>query len=293
MAIEKGDTIICSSKEDLAREIETLSRMLRDYSCRGCSLDIEEGRSDRLVAVIRLCRDLPLEEWQKLATTPEFEQWLALPVSGEAYPHLVHLQERLESLSFQSEHDPLTELHNRRAFERILKLELQRATRQGNYLSLAVLDLDNFKKVNDTYGHPCGDEVLVALAETLVKNKRTYDLAARLGGEEFALILPGAGPTKAKDMVQRVLEIFGDTDIYCSGRDTPLHVTFSAGVATTRARTPIKPSELMTLADKALYMAKEQGKNTVVGQRAPRELELPKATMVRSEEKQFLFTGSK
>lgn len=291
MATDKGDTLLGSNTNDLAREIESLSRMLRDYSCRTCSGDLNEQQQERLVAVIRICRDLPLEEWRKLADSPEFEQWLALPMNGESYPHLLHLQERLENLSFQSEHDPLTELHNRRAFERILKLELQRATRQGNYLSLAVLDLDNFKKVNDTYGHPCGDEVLVSLAEILVKNKRTYDLAARLGGEEFALILPGAGPSKAKDMVNRLLGVFNATPINCTGFDTPLYCSFSAGVATTRSRVPIKPSELMTLADKALYKAKELGKNRVVGQRAPSELELPKATMVRSEEKQFLFTG--
>lgn len=290
MATDKGDIIHCSNTEELAREIETLSRMLRDYSCRTCSTELQDAE-ERLVAVIRLCRDLPLDEWRKLTGNPEFEQWLALPVRGEAYPHLLHLQERLENLSFQSEHDPLTELHNRRAFERILKLELQRSTRQGHYLSLAVIDLDNFKKVNDTYGHPCGDEVLVSLAEVLIKNKRTYDLAARLGGEEFALILPGAGPSKAKEMVNRVLGVFNKAPISCTGFDMPLYCTFSAGVATTRSKTPIKPAELMSLADKALYQAKEQGKNTVVGQRAPRELELPKATMVRSEEKQFLFTG--
>lgn len=291
MATQKGDPQFCGSKERLAREIETLSRMLRDYGCRSCATDLENDNHEPLVAVIRLCKDLPLEEWRKLSQSPDFEQWLALPVNGESYPHLVHLQERLENLSFQSEHDPLTELHNRRAFERILKLELQRATRQGNYLSLAVLDLDNFKKINDTYGHPCGDEVLVALAETMVQNKRTYDLAARLGGEEFALILPGAGPSKAKDMVSRLLQVFGETGITCTGQDTPIQATFSAGVAATRAKVPIRSTELMSLADKALYMAKEQGKNTVVVQRAPKELEMPKTTMVRSEEKQFLFTG--
>jgi len=291
MATQNSNPQFCSSKEHLTREIETLSRMLRDYGCRNCATDLQDVKNEPLVAVIRLCKDLPLEEWRKLSQSPDFEQWLALPVNGESYPHLLHLQERLENLSFQSEHDPLTELHNRRAFERILKLELQRATRQGSYLSLAVLDLDNFKKINDTYGHPCGDEVLVALAETLVQNKRTYDLAARLGGEEFALILPGAGPSKAKDMLTRLLQIFGETAIDCTGLDTPITVTFSAGVASTRTKTPIKPNELMTLADKALYMAKEQGKNTVVAQRAPKELEVPKATMVRSEEKQFLFTG--
>lgn len=291
MDTQKGNPQFCGNKERLAREIETLSRMLRDYGCRNCATDQENDNHEPLVAVIRLCKDLPLEEWRKLSQSPDFEQWLALPVNGESYPHLLHLQERLENLSFQSEHDPLTELHNRRAFERILKLELQRATRQGHYLSLAVLDLDNFKKINDTYGHPCGDEVLVALAETLVQNKRTYDLAARLGGEEFALVLPGAGPSKAKDMISRLLQTFGETAITCTGLDTPIHATFSAGVAATRAKVPIRSTELMNLADKALYMAKEQGKNTVVVQRAPKELEMPKTTMVRSEEKQFLFTG--
>lgn len=293
MVKDKGEHVVHGDKERLIQEMESLGRLLRDFSCRDCATDLEEGGNPRVVAITRLCRDLPLEEWQKLTANPEFEQWLALPLNGEAYPHLLHLQQRLENLSYQSEHDPLTELHNRRAFERILKLELQRATRQGSYLSLAVLDLDDFKSINDTYGHPCGDEVLVALAETLIRNKRTYDLAARLGGEEFALILPGAGPSKAKEMVQRILKVFGALPILCSGCDSAINVTFSAGVAATRAKVPIKATELMTLADKALYLAKEQGKNTVTVQRAPKELELPQTTMVRSEEKQFLFTGSK
>ncbi len=293
MVTDKSEDRFCGSREVLAREMETLGRLLRDYSCRNCADATEDGDCSRLVAIVRLCRDLPLEEWRTLTRSPEFEQWLALPINGELYPHLVHIQQRLENLSFQSEHDPLTELHNRRGFERILKLELQRAFRQSNYLSLAILDLDNFKKVNDTYGHPCGDEVLVALAQTLVANKRTYDLAARLGGEEFALVLPGAGPTKAKDMVERILTVFHETPITCTGFDTPLHLSFSAGVATTRSKVRIKPSELMALADKALYQAKEQGKNSVVVQRAPKDLEMPQTTMVRAEEKQFLFTGSK
>ena len=203
----KADDRLISNREALAREVETLGRMLRDFGCRDC-LDDGEGSNRRIVAVARLCHDLPLDEWQKLTQSPEFEQWLALPVNADIYPHLIHLQERLESLSYQSEHDPLTELHNRRAFERILRQELQRAQREKAYLSLAIIDVDNFKKVNDTYGHPCGDEVLVALSDILVKNKRTYDLAARLGGEEFAMVLPGAGPNKSQSMLERLVAYF-------------------------------------------------------------------------------------
>ncbi len=293
MPYNTDETRICPSHEALAREMEALGRLLRDFGCRECLDDEDTNPGRRVVAIARLCRDLPLEEWQKLALTPEFEQWLALPINAEAYPHLLHIQERLESLSFQSEHDPLTELHNRRAFERALKLELQRAERGSVYLSLAIIDMDHFKQVNDRYGHPCGDEVLVALADTLIKNKRTYDLAARLGGEEFALILPGAGPNKAQSMLERLLAVFRETPIRCSGVDEPLHLTFSAGVACTRHKVHIKTGEFMRVADKALYLAKEKGRNNVTVLRAPREAELPKATMVRAEEKQFLFTGSK
>ncbi len=293
MPKNEADNRICSSQEDLAREMETLGRLLRDFGCRECLDEEDENPGRQVVAIARLCRDLPLEEWQKLAKSPEFSQWLALPVNAETYPHLLHLQERLESLSYQSEHDPLTELYNRRPFERALKLELQRAERGSTYLSLAIIDMDNFKQVNDTYGHPCGDEVLVTLANTMIRNKRTYDLAARLGGEEFALLLPGAGPNKAQSMLERMLAVFRETPIRCTGVDEPLHLTFSVGVACTRHKVRIKAGEFMRVADKALYLAKEKGRNNVTVLRAPREAELPKATMVRAEEKQFLFTGSK
>lgn len=289
MAKETPDELFRASREQLAREMETLGRLLRDYDRSPSS-----GSDDApVVAITRFCRDLSLEEWNKLSENPEFKEWIALPVNSAAYPHLLQLQERMESLSFQSEHDPLTELRNRRGFESTLKLELQRAMRQGQYLSLAILDLDDFKKINDTYGHPCGDEVLVTLADTMIKNKRTYDLASRLGGEEFALILPGAGPSKAEDMVTRLLETFRHIPISCTGVDRAVTATFSAGIASTRTKVRIKPAELMSLADKALYVAKQRGKNNVHAVRAPKELELPRSTMVRSEEKQFLFTGSK
>lgn len=276
--------------ENLGRELEALSRLIRDFSVRDCvALDPNSG--DRVVALARLCRDLPVEEWQALSQQPDFKQWLAFPLNAAAYPYLVQLQERLDNLAYQSDHDAMTGVYNRRAFERLLDQEMQRVQREAGHLSLAILDVDNFKKVNDTYGHPCGDEVLIALARAVVTSKRTYDIAARLGGEEFSIILPGIGPQKAASILERMLKLFRAKTFRCA--DTNFNVTFSAGVASTNGSRKTRTTELLAIADKALYQAKAEGKNRVNVQRMPSELEVLRTTMVHADEKKFLFSGMK
>lgn len=290
MLRKKDNKKLPQCPDSLAHELESLGRMIRDYGCKDCA-DLSEEENSRLMAVARVCSDLPLTEWQSLVSNPEYEQWIAFPLSAELYPYLVKIQEKLDKLSYQSDHDALTGLHNRRAFERVLSLEHNRAHRQGGRMSLAVLDIDHFKSVNDTYGHACGDTVIKGLADLLATSKRTYDLAARIGGEEFALVLPGVGANRARTMVSRILKLFRGKTFYCD--DEEFTATFSAGVASIKGVVKTSSSELFDMADKALYEAKEQGRNQVVARRTKDELEMPKRTMVRSEEKQFLFSGTK
>lgn len=278
---------ISQSRDKLLKELESLDRLIRHHG--QFETGTRRGYQERVVALARLCRDLPLDEWEGLLKDAGLKQWMAFPINGEAFPFLAHLQDRLEELSYQTEHDPLTGLLNRRAFDHLLGVELSRANREGYHLTLAILDVDNFKRINDTHGHPCGDEVLTALARTLRENKRSYDVAARIGGEEFAVILPSAGPNRSQAMLERVLSAFRGIRFEC-GKGEDFNVSFSAGMAHCKGKVRTRAKDFVALADKALYMAKEQGKNRIVLTHVPDERLTPKATMVKSEEKRFLFS---
>jgi len=156
--------------------------------------------------------------------------------------------------------DELTGLANRRSFRESLDTELQRAERFGNGLALIVADLDDFKDVNDLFGHQAGDEVLRAFSEVLQGRIRGIDLAARLGGEEFAILLPETDAPGAEGLAENLrVEVAG---LAVQVGAAQVHTTASFGVAAfPEARTA---DELMTAADLALYSAKRQGKNRVV-----------------------------
>ena len=156
--------------------------------------------------------------------------------------------------------DPLTGLANRRELERSLGLELDRSERFGEPFSVAVLDIDDFKVVNDTYGHPAGDAVLVELARRLRAITRDVDLVARSGGEELTVLLPRADRDTAATAAVRIRRVVASQPI--AAADELIRVTVSVGVATH----PIHGSTAATLlaaADEALYRAKAAGKNRV------------------------------
>ncbi len=279
--------------KQLEKELELLGKLLLERKSEGNGIDPcpdTHGHNCGLVAIARLVEGLTVQDWQRIAKHPSIERWLAFPVDSETYPFLNELQDRLDQLVFQSEHDPLSGLYNRRAFDRHFELELNRCIREHRHLSLALIDLDDFKAVNDTYGHPCGDVVLKEMAHVITAKKRTYDIASRIGGEEFALVLPAVGPLKAKTLIEeRLLKTFRKTPQKCAGQDD-FFVTFSAGIASTRGTQGCTPDALFSLADEALYQAKNMGKNRVISLRIKEECELTNA-MVRSDEKQFLFSG--
>ena len=267
--------------EEISRLREALQSKAR-YSVDSCR--------DGLI-IVRLFEGLTLSEWEEIMSDGQFLHWLALPASGDPTPHLARIQRTLEELAHQTRHDPLTGLGNRRAFEKHLKMELERAFRSGSTLSLAILDLDNFKTINDTRGHPCGDQVLKAVSGALLGHKRMYDLAARIGGEEFALVLPGSGLVQAESSLERLLEQIRERNVVCDGQADPVRVTCSAGLACTKGRIQLSVERFMDLADKALYEAKARGKDQIAKAPIPDLLETPQATLVHAQEKQFLFTG--
>lgn len=171
--------------------------------------------------------------------------------------YALKLGETLAELRRLATHDALTGLHNRREFDRRLVEEVARARRFGRPLSLVLLDLDYFKAINDTHGHPAGDEVLKAVARRLAGGSRKTDRLARHGGEEFALLLVETNVEAALTQARRLLSIIADTPVALPEGMT-LAVTASAGVA------ELAPDgdelSLVRAADEALYRAKASGR---------------------------------
>ncbi len=172
-----------------------------------------------------------------------------------------HLKESNHLLRQLSQTDPLTELHNRRHMMKTLETEFDRSQRTNNPFSLLMIDLDHFKKVNDTYGHQQGDTVLKATSKEIQQQLRQYDSAARFGGEEFALLLPETSLDEALIVAERLRLSIGNIKFSDSFSD--LKVTASFGVATIPHNNINSIEDLIRLADDALYTAKRTGRNRV------------------------------
>ena len=166
-----------------------------------------------------------------------------------------------ELLQKEADTDALTELSNRRPFLRMLELEFARSKRFKHPFTVAMIDIDHFKVVNDTYGHDAGDQVLRAVAAMLVNEFRTIDLVGRLGGEEFAIIFPETDVKSAKTACERLLKTIANSVIPLSGQQ--IGVTVSIGLAGASATT-LAGAGVLKSADEYLYDAKRNGRNCIV-----------------------------
>lgn len=160
-----------------------------------------------------------------------------------------------------AEHDPLTGLINRRAFLPILHAEHERARRNGRVYTLAVLDLDHFKSINDSYGHLSGDDVLRAVVAIMTENCRSSDSVARIGGEEFAILFPNCNSEEAFLPLERIRANLADNPVKINEKQ--ITVTVSIGVASYTYEEE-NELDLISRADKALYTAKETGRNKII-----------------------------
>jgi len=165
-----------------------------------------------------------------------------------------------EVVEQQASTDELTQLANRRRFMEVLEREKRRIERFGGSLAVVLADLDDFKRVNDRYGHQAGDAVLVMCAEVMRAELRDVDLPARIGGEEFAIMLPETDLDGAMFLAERIRSSLGERRVRV-GHGRPIRVTASFGVAAQRAG---EDADLLVLSDAALYRAKRRGKNRVV-----------------------------
>jgi len=185
---------------------------------------------------------------------------------------VVHYQQHLE---FQTQVDSLTGLFNRRAFEKKMHEEFERSKRYHNPLSLLILDIDNFKTINDTYGHHGGDAALVKISETLREKTRQSDFPSRYGGEEFVLVLPETDQENALQVASKIHDAIRSCAFGTTTR--PFALTVSIGVSSTSTRFYSDWRELLNDADQALYLAKNTGKDRVETWDPEKKTSLPQA----------------
>jgi diguanylate cyclase (GGDEF)-like protein len=158
--------------------------------------------------------------------------------------------------------DSLTSLWNRRKILEFLSEELARSQRDGYPTSLILLDVDHFKKINDNYGHPVGDKVLVEIARRIRKAVRIYDRVGRFGGDELLVIVNNCGKEEARMVAERIRAGIGTQAFRVARR--ALAVTVSLGVVSTDMHPELSTSQLIQFSDQALYRAKRLGRNATV-----------------------------
>lgn len=197
---------------------------------------------------------------QEQARRSHDELLVARTQAAEARERIVALQGELEEASRQMRHDQLTSALNRRGLEEMFEKEAARAQRRGTRLAVALLDIDHFKKLNDTLGHKIGDDALIHLARVVRQHLRPQDVLARFGGEEFVILLPETGDADAQQALTRLQREL--TREFFMADMQKVVITFSAGV------TPLGDGEtlesVLKRADGAMYQAKRAGRNRVM-----------------------------
>jgi diguanylate cyclase (GGDEF)-like protein len=179
---------------------------------------------------------------------------------------VLRMERLLRLLAERAEIDGLTGLGNRAQFTRRMAQELSENQRYGHPLALALLDADHFKKINDSFGHPAGDEVLTGISRLLQRSLRASDVPCRFGGEEFAVIMPSTTPADAAAVCDRIRQALQAT---VWERHPDHTVTISVGVAGVEGASAMTAEQLVETADRALYEAKRGGRNAVVTAKRP------------------------
>lgn len=235
-------------------------KVITSFSCDASNCGIQSGRF--CLPVTGVGKILALLQFQGINYYTDSRDYSLLSIISERLGLAIYNLRLKNSLEFNSTRDELTGLFNRRYLDETLHMEGVRAGRDGTTFSIVMFDLDNFKKLNDKWGHEAGDHALKLFAKVLQSNLRGGDVACRYGGEEFVLILPGSSLDNAEETANRVRMSLEAT---ARESDTPefTNLTVSAGVANF-PQSSSASAELLHLADQALYVAKNAGRNRVI-----------------------------
>lgn len=182
---------------------------------------------------------------------------------NESTLEMQEMRDNIENLKREALTDSLTNLANRKAFDREIKNRMAESASSGKPLSLLMVDIDHFKQFNDTYGHQVGDQVLRLVANVLHGAVKPYEMVSRYGGEEFAIVLPGSKLREAEKIANKLREKIAVKDIFNQAKQENMgHLTISIGTAQYKETEP--QANFIERADRALYKAKELGRNKVV-----------------------------
>ena len=163
-----------------------------------------------------------------------------------------------ERIQHQAKTDGLTGLVNHRTFYEVLERELWRSRRYGGHISLIMVDVDNLKTINDSFGHKAGDKVIREVSRRIRESIRQIDTAARYGGDEFAIILPNTSLSDAVVVAERMVSVVGGSPVVWRKDDIPISISVGLG----QYDADDTPDDITSRSDKALYAAKQSGKNT-------------------------------
>jgi len=251
-------------KSSVLRPLAALSSKAKEVRMRRPQTTLPTERSDEIGELAKVLTDLNMdvEDWRR--RTSEMQRNFARTVDSQK----AEITRELHQAQRKAWTDPLTRLGNRLLLEDKLDgiFAQQKQTRQD--LVFVMYDVDNFKMLNDTLGHQAGDELLKFMGELLKQCVRKEDLAVRYGGDEFILVLPGVAMANAQSIAERTVRLFSQQANLLAVSPKP---TISAGIASLADHQPASADELMRMADKALYAAKNAGKFTVAihGQAVP------------------------
>jgi diguanylate cyclase (GGDEF)-like protein len=233
---------------------------------------VREWSNERYVYIIMLSAKTEKEDFV-VGLDAGMDDYLAKPFHPDELLARVRVGERIlvlqHDLRIQATRDHLTGLFNRGTVIEIAQRELAQAQRKGDRAALVLADLDNFKRINDTYGHQAGDAVLCETARRLSARLRVYDVLGRYGGEEFLILLPGCDAGKARSIAERLRSVISADPVETLAG--AVSMTMSFGLAVVGAEENVTWDELVRAADQALYEAKRRGRNRLAGPRRKRD----------------------
>jgi two-component system cell cycle response regulator len=235
-----------------------IAHILKAHGTISTCLNLRTDRKPE--AFILLADDLSDSERDALLQASD----TVVDIHGDLIRKLAEAEKENKHLRSLSLTDDLTSLYNYRFFSKQLEIEIARTRRTGHPCSLMMIDLDNFKELNDTHGHVVGNNFLVEVARTIGQKLRPIDILCRYGGDEFAVIMPATGLFDAMRIGQRLREFLSKIPWKLDGA-----VSASIGLAEHRSDSKYEASEFINMADRALYKAKKNGKNRICFEAPP------------------------